>query len=629
MKLILLQTISQRTTLRTFFLIALCTVRVDVLYSQPSSTGNVYIPSGANVYLNASFTNSPAGGLQFLNNGDFTINGDFTNNEPSMLSGTGNIHFTGTALQNINGTQTFNTYNFEMKNSSNIRLGVNMKVSNLLYPSMGALEINGNTLTLNGNIDGSISNTGTISGSASSDLNIGGSSTNLGTLNFTTGAQTLNTLTLNRTGITNNPAAVLGTGLTVNGFTLTNGILATGNNLLTWTNTGSLSAPNIPFTSNNTSYKNSYICICDGSGNEVSFAEPFDGTKGFRINNAGTDVWFPVGVDFTTPNRMWINNTGTADNFTLAVKKGDLNTTGFPVVQRIWYVKEGTDGGTTASMRLYFTKQNNTLFGISQDEVENGFDYTATRLAQRNYNDNNYLDISQLTDVQNISSNTLGTEVYANYTIGVSPDVANATDGINYFSRFMVLNDDYFILPVTITQLSATQTGSSVQLNWTSLHEENILQYEIERSNDGRIFTTAGKVVALNNGSLKTSYSFYDNNPLSGKNFYRIKIISNDGKISYTNTVNIIINGPAQGISIYPNPVTQKLFILQMNNMPEGIYRINLFTADGKNIFEKMIRHSAGSESQQIQLPAVLSAGVYTIAASGNKSRFTQKLVIQ
>ena len=110
------------------------------------------------------------------------------------------------------------------------------------------LSIGSNILTLNGIITGN----GTLTGSSTSDLTIGGTTGgSVGTLKFTGGAgSSLNTLTMSRTNVGANPAAVLGNSLSVNAFNLNDGILVIGNNLLTWTHTGGLSAPNIPFSYN-------------------------------------------------------------------------------------------------------------------------------------------------------------------------------------------------------------------------------------------------------------------------------------------------------------------------------------------------------------------------------------------
>lgn len=548
-------------------------------------------------------------------NGTLTGSGSFTGSSLSGITVGGTSGGSLGTMRFAAGAQTLNTLTISRTGSgANAVLGSDLSVSNLLniVNSAASFSIGANTLTLAGTVTGS----GFLSGTTSSNLTMSGSG-QVGTLRFASGGQLLNTLSLNRTSVSNDYAALLGSALTVNALTLTNGILATGDNLLTWTNTGSLlPAAQTSYTANSTSYQNSYICICDGTGTALSFTEPFDGSKGFRINSVGTNVWFPVGVDFAAPNRMWINNTGTSDNITVLIKKGDLNNTGYPVVQRIWYVNETTPGGTTADMQLFFTKQNNTQFGISQDEVENGFDYTAAKLAQRDYGDNNYLDISQGTDIQNILSNTNGTEVYGNYSIGVSPDVSANTDGINYFSRFMVLNENAFILPVTITNFKAWQDGVKAKLSWISNNETNIEAYVIERSADNRSYTAIGNVKAMGSVALSIPYNFTDVLPLSGKNYYRIKVIEKDGKHFYTNiqTLDFIRNFV---VRTYPNPVTDGRLTVQLNNDKAGQFILNLYSADGKIVFTDYINHAGGFAAYNISLPASLAKGVYVLKIKG------------
>ena len=591
-------------------------VTIDALSSlyMDYSTNDMTVPLtvGNDITINGNLSASDISG------GDIIVKGSWYNNTGAVFSPKSRaVYFSGTAAQSITGTQS-TTFDYLINSNTSADATMNKDVTanqKITLQTGSVLAINGNTLTINSTVDNSTGNLGSFRGSSSSNLTMSGTG-QVGTLRFVSGGQTLNTLSLNRTGISSNYAALLGSDLTVNGLTLTNGILATGSNLLTWTKTGSLlPAAQTSYTANSASYKSSYICICDGTGTELSFVEPYDGSKGFRINSVGTDVWFPIGVDFTAPNRMWINNTGTSDNITVAIQKGDIYNTDFPVVQRIWFVKENTTGGAAADMRLYFTKQDNTQFGISQDEVENGFDYTATRLAQRNYSDDNYLDISQGADIQNVLANTNGTEVYAKYSIGVSPDVSNNTDGINYFSRFMVLNDDLFILPVTITNFRAWQDGDKARLSWISNNETNIESYIIERSADNRSYAPIGTVNAIGSGALSIPYAYIDALPLSGKNYYRIKVTEKDGKSYYTNiqTLDFIRDF---AVKVYPNPVTNRKFILQLNGNKAGQLMMNLYSTDGRVVFTDYINHAGGFASYNINLPASLAKGIYILKLS-------------
>lgn len=177
---------------------------------------------------------SQTGGTFDLSNaagGDLNIAGNWTrsNSGTAFNPLTRLVNFNGSSAQTITisggGTETFDY--LTINNSAGVAMGTStdVTVSQPLALTSGALSIGANTLTLNSTVSG----TGTITGSSSSNLNIGGSGA-LGTINFTSGGRTLNNLTLNRT----TGSATLGTDLTVDGvFTQTTGSLEINGNTLT------------------------------------------------------------------------------------------------------------------------------------------------------------------------------------------------------------------------------------------------------------------------------------------------------------------------------------------------------------------------------------------------------------
>jgi hypothetical protein len=541
-----------------------------------------------------------------------TINGSATS---EMIIGGS----TGGNLGNIifsSGARLLNNFTMNRSGASaSATLGSDLTVNGLIDFTSGDLAINGNTLTLTGNLTGA---GGGLTGSPASNLVIGGSNSVLGTLQFTSGARQLNSLSMQRTGTAGSAAAILGTPLTVNAIDLQDGIVATGNNLFTWTGTGSLTpAAQTTYTPNSTSYKNSYICLCTGAGAALSFTSPFDASDniGFRLSNVTTNAWLPIGVDFDAPNRVRLNNTGTPDDLTFMLGKGDIGATDRPVVRRIWYAYEGTPGGTTADINLYFTKRDPSLFGISQDEVETGFDYTDLQFVQKNYGDPNYVDVSQYTDVRNVVSNTLGTEVYGQYTIGVSPDVNNLTDGINQFTRFTVMNLNSFILPVRWIQFQARKYEAKVQLQWKVGEEANVDLYEVERSADGLRFAQIGVIDSRQSVGF-SQYTFEDKLPLLQDNFYRIKAVETEGTYSFSSIQKVNFGRKAL-INVLPNPIQGSLLRLQTVDLVPGHYQIVLYDISGKAVWQQKVMHLTDQPQYEFNLPQALAAGMYRLVMKG------------
>ncbi|TKK68203.1 T9SS type A sorting domain-containing protein [Ilyomonas limi] len=143
-----------------------------------------------------------------------------------VLATNSTVLYSGSAIQNV-AAKAYR--NLSINNMSGVTLTGNVTVSDALKLTKGAVNIGGNTLTINGYI--SSKGTGTLSGSSSSNIVIGGISNNLSTLNFTPAANTLNNLTIS-TGVSvalgnalnitagNNPGTVI-----VNGILTTNGYL--------------------------------------------------------------------------------------------------------------------------------------------------------------------------------------------------------------------------------------------------------------------------------------------------------------------------------------------------------------------------------------------------------------------
>jgi hypothetical protein len=136
--------------------------------------------------------------------------------------------------------------------------------------------------------------------------------------------------------------------------------------------------------------------------------------------------------------------------------------------------------------------------------------------------------------------------VYASATPGATGGCVIATIGI---------------VPVKIAAFTVTPSNAGVAtIKWTAESETGLVKYSIQRSSDGRNFTDIKTINSLTNGKPSNNYSFDDLVAPEGNNFYRLKIGETSGHNSFSQTVSVKkqINF---GISIYPNPVTDKLNI--------------------------------------------------------------------
>lgn len=111
-------------------------------------------------------------------------------------------------------------------------------------------------------------------------------------------------------------------------------------------------------------------------------------------------------------------------------------------------------------------------------------------------------------------------------------------------------------LSVKLSSFDANVSGCKALLEWTSEQEENSKEYQVEVSHDGRTFATIGTIAAAGNSNISKSYQFTDNAPSNGYNYYRLKMVDVNGKISYSSVVTVKSNCDSRTIKIHPNPVT-------------------------------------------------------------------------
>lgn len=565
------------------------------------------------------------------------------------------------ATATIYGTVTINIEGISATTDMEVLAGATATITGSPNINIGDATLPNGTLVVSGTLINNSSNPVNLSyGNLNITNTVGGSGTftvsgtrtvvtvaktttgSAGSLRFTPGSNTVYDFVMGlATPLSSATSRIeLGNSLNIaHNLTLTRGIIVTGTNLLTWNNSGgTLTSPT------GASYANSFIATCnaDGSGLNYSIASPYDGSVGFRINNVGGGInrFFPVGATYlsagtnyaASPNRIMINNTGTSDYFTVVVKKELMLYTPLSGVNRVWYVKEGVAGGSNTTVNLYFTKKqwfgSGNTYPSEQDEVETGFLYNDPHVVQQT-NTYEFVSNSAVADVINYGATAYGTEIFAQYRNGVSADLSGNFNGIKEFSRFSVFNAANIILPVSITNLKAYQKGNEIQVEWQALNELNVDRYEIEKSADAVNFSKIAAVTARNNGNAANTYIAADVKPNQGKNFYRIKAIDRDGKITFTQIVAVDISNGRRYISIIPNPVRNRSINLQINNLNAGKYNIILYSIEGKAVYRTLTEHGGGSATQQIALPANVAGGSYILKVFNERENYTERIIVQ
>ncbi len=148
------------------------------------------------------------------------------------------------------------------------------------------------------------------------------------------------------------------------------------------------------------------------------------------------------------------------------------------------------------------------------------------------------------------------------------------TFSVTGFSGFFVTGNLSTPLPVILVDFSAVkQNETSNRIMWQTGGELPGTSFEVERSNDAQLFNILGAVPSKGSHSF---YTFEDDGPLTGDNFYRLRVTEANGNVNFTKTVLLTNSANNGGVVVSPIPAAQSVVITNTDkandNLPTAIY---------------------------------------------------------
>ncbi len=141
-------------------------------------------------------------------------------------------------------------------------------------------------------------------------------------------------------------------------------------------------------------------------------------------------------------------------------------------------------------------------------------------------------------------------------------------------------------LPLELTYFRGELRDKNVQLDWGTAQETNLETFEIERSDDGYRWLSLTEVTAAGNTTSNRDYAFFDKQPLTGANYYRLKALSSDGQVDISPVVVVVVNG-ANAVRVWPNPVRETLYYSLGESTTEERLTLRIINTSGQTVAEK------------------------------------------
>ncbi len=179
-------------------------------------------------------------------------------------------------------------------------------------------------------------------------------------------------------------------------------------------------------------------------------------------------------------------------------------------------------------------------------------------------------------------------------------------------------------LPVLVLYFTASRLNEGVNLSWATSREENFDYFTVERSSDGRNFHELAIIFSKTTFSnLKKEYEFYDELPLPGYSFYRLKATDMDGHSEYHGIVSIRMEDMGARLRIYPNPSRGDQVNINFSGIKPSRYILRSFAGQ---VIQKGVLDQGINDIHFIH---PLSPGLYFIQVGEGLTTETSKLIIR
>jgi len=206
-------------------------------------------------------------------------------------------------------------------------------------------------------------------------------------------------------------------------------------------------------------------------------------------------------------------------------------------------------------------------------------------------------------------------------------DASQAISKSNTFSNISIDNNSTDAAS-ELGSFSADMKDENVFINWDLNNVNDVMGFELYKSTDGSDWDMIGYVEGEE--TEDNTFSFVDETPNWGINFYRIKSINMDGDYGFLKTTKIVFEyttGAEIG-DFFPNPATNGVANLNINIPDGGEATVYIHDSMGKLITTSTQIIESGADTISFNLND-LSYGIYYAKVSINRESYVRKLMVR
>jgi hypothetical protein len=366
------------------------------------------------------------------------------------------------------------------------------------------------------------------------------------------------------------------------------------------------------------------VSITNGS---FTYLQDFDGLvntgTGTWTNNSTLSGWYASLTSYTANNGS--SNAGSLYSYgtTSATDRalGGINTNALGTIYYGIRLKNDT-GSDINSISISFDGEEWRDQNANDQSVTFSYQIgaTVTSLTAGTWTNVTALDF---TSPQSISAGQLDGNAAANRVAGISNTISlTIPAGQEIMLRWLDDNatandhglsiDNFSItavtLPIVLSEFRAKVVGHSTLLTFTTATELNNSHFVIERSSNNQTWAEIGQVRGAGTSTEEQSYTFTDEKPLVGANYYRLKQVDFDGKYEYS-PIRVVQFGKTASVLLSPSPVADRLTVKVAAAYEEDA-QVDIIAVTGQIVSSTIL--AAESTNLEVDV-AGLPKGIYTL----------------
>jgi hypothetical protein len=185
-------------------------------------------------------------------------------------------------------------------------------------------------------------------------------------------------------------------------------------------------------------------------------------------------------------------------------------------------------------------------------------------------------------------------------------------------------------LPVHLISFQGNMNkNNKVTLQWKVAENKTVNHFEVQRSANGRDFTTVGTVLATEKTDSE-SYMYYETMNSADKVMYRLRMIDKKQEASFSKILvfqNKSTNNSNQ-IKIFGNPVIDKLTFSFASSSTQTV-DVKIYDMTGRMQLNQKITSYEGGNMVSLPLSSTFTPGFYIVEVSDGTERQISKFVKQ